>query len=117
MTDALRVIALGLICWRVTSLLVREDGPLDIFAKLRKIIGVSYNEYSVPAGSNAIARGLLCVWCTSVWVATPLAIFAPLPKDIQVFWLVLEGIGYVLLISAIAILVDSVIERGQERHG
>lgn len=108
MTEIARVIALGLICWRLTSLLVEEDGPLDIFAKLRRFIGVYYDEMSVKQGKNVIAKGLLCVWCTSIWVASPLALFAPYSNYPPTIYSILEWLGYVLVISTLAIIVDGV---------
>lgn len=49
------LILLSLATWRITSLLTEEDGPADIFVRLRK----HYNPLGV----------LDCFWCTSIWVA------------------------------------------------
>ncbi len=60
--------------WRLTRLLyagspteLAEDGPFDVFARLRDAVGVRYDEYSRPTGANVVAKGLSCFWCTSVW--------------------------------------------------
>ncbi len=47
-------ILLSLATWRITSLLTEEDGPGDIFIKLRAVLK--------PIGV------LECFWCASVWV-------------------------------------------------
>jgi Protein of unknown function (DUF1360) len=48
--------------WRVSALLVREDGPYDLIARLRK------------ATANTMAgRALECFYCTSLWIAAPAA--------------------------------------------
>lgn len=51
-----------LVTWRVSALLVREDGPYDLIARLRK------------ATANTMAgRALECFYCTSLWIAAPAA--------------------------------------------
>jgi hypothetical protein len=57
-----------LAAWRVTSLLVREDGPFDLLARFRYLIGVRYNELSEPYGTNVVASAFACTWCLSVWI-------------------------------------------------
>jgi hypothetical protein len=44
--------------WRVTHLVVEEDGPLDVFRRLRTLLG--------RLGS--------CFLCASVWLAVPVAL-------------------------------------------
>ena len=48
--------------WRITHLLQAEDGPGDVFVKLRRAIG------------NGFWGGLLdCFYCLSLWIAAPFA--------------------------------------------
>src|SRR5690348_4624372 len=48
--------------WRVTHLLYGEDGPWDVFIRLRKRAGAGF------------WGGLLdCFYCLSLWVAAPFA--------------------------------------------
>ena len=61
-------IVLVLATWRLASLLALEDGPLAIFARFRRHVGVHYDEYSNPSGTTELARGILCVWCNSMWI-------------------------------------------------
>jgi hypothetical protein len=56
---------LGILCvWRVTHLLVAEDGPWRCFARLR------------ASASSGFWSGVLdCFYCLSLWVAVPFALF------------------------------------------
>ena len=63
-------IILTLATWRISSLLVNEMGPYDIFETLRYRLGVRYDERSVRYGNNEIAKLFVCVWCLSVWVGS-----------------------------------------------
>jgi hypothetical protein len=49
--------------WRLTSLLVYEEGPAAIFAKTR-------------AASKAVNGPLECFWCASVWTAAFVALLS-----------------------------------------
>lgn len=68
MTTEQLVIAL-LAVYRLTSMLNNEAGPGDIFGRLRTRIGVRFDQYSNPYGTNWVAEGVLCFYCLSVWVA------------------------------------------------
>jgi hypothetical protein len=50
--------------WRVTHLLYAEDGPWDLFVKLRK-----------QAGEGFWGSLLDCFYCLSLWIALPLSIW------------------------------------------
>lgn len=63
----LEFVVLAFATWRLTSLLVWEDGPFEVFAKLRCRLGVRYDEHSVAYGSNWFAKGVVCPACASVW--------------------------------------------------
>lgn len=63
----LEFVVLALATWRLTSLLVWEDGPFEMFAKLRHLLGVRYDEGNQPYGSNWFAKGVVCPACASVW--------------------------------------------------
>jgi len=51
-----------LAAWRITHLLNAEDGPWDVFVKLRRL-----------AGSGFFGSLLDCFYYLSLWVAAPLA--------------------------------------------
>ncbi len=50
--------------WRVTHLLNAEDGPWDVFVRLR-----------AKAGDGFLGRLLDCFYCLSLWISVPLAYF------------------------------------------
>ena len=60
------LLILTLATWRIASLLAIEDGPDQIFARLRHWAGVRYDQHNQPYGENELAKGLLCLWCNSV---------------------------------------------------
>ncbi len=94
-------ILVGLATWRLSSLLVSEAGPFDVFQCLRDALKV----YPVKAGedveckSEHAAWGMFCcVWCMSVWVsALMLALYTAAP--VLIWW---------LAVSALAIAVQRV---------
>jgi hypothetical protein len=56
--------ALGaLATWRVTHLVVNEDGPADVVLRLRR-----------AAGSSPLGQLMDCFYCASAWVALPIAL-------------------------------------------
>jgi hypothetical protein len=74
--------------WRITSLLVMEEGPFDMFARLRSFVGVQYDDHSNPYGENALSKIFSCVWCMSVWVALVVTVFSMSdPVNLRLFFL------------------------------
>lgn len=59
---------LTLATWRISSLLVNELGPANIFETIRHRIGVRYSESGIRYGENVVAEAFVCAWCLSVWV-------------------------------------------------
>ena len=85
--------------WRVSSLLVDENGPFDIFAELRYRVGVRFDKQSQPYGKNEFAKVFTCIWCMSIWIGIMLTIgFALIPTI--TYWICLP-----LALSAGAIYV------------
>jgi hypothetical protein len=72
--------------WRVTHLLWGEDGPGDIFVRLRRL-----------AGHGFWGSLLDCFYCLSLWVAAPVAFYlgGSWPERV-LFWAGLSG-GAILL--------------------
>jgi hypothetical protein len=80
-------LAIGaLATWRLTHLLVKEDGPGRVIVRLR-----------ARAGDGWAGELLDCFYCMSVWVAAPVAIaIAPRPRELPLTWLALSGAACLL---------------------
>jgi hypothetical protein len=76
-----RLVLAMLATWRLTHLLVREDGPAALFARARTAL------------SGGRGAGMLdCFYCTSLWVAAPVALWvASRPLDVVMVWLALSA--------------------------
>lgn len=86
MSVALRLVVAILATWRVTHLLVAEDGPWDIFVRIRNRLGERF-----------WGKLMDCFKCLSVWIAAPLAFFVGGNIiEIVVLWLAISG-GAILL--------------------
>ena len=60
----------ALAIWRVSSMLVQEEGPGDIFVKLRHKVGVQHDMHNRAYGESFISKLFTCVVCMSVWIST-----------------------------------------------
>lgn len=69
--DWFEFLLFGLATWRISSLLVHEDGPWKAFRRLREWAGIQHDEAGeilmIPDGF--FAGVLSCVWCCSMWAA------------------------------------------------
>lgn len=75
-----------LAAWRVCALLVREDGPYDSVARLRR-----------AAARLGAGRALECFFCTSLWVSAPAAWWAEgATRRWPIVWLALSGAACLL---------------------
>lgn len=87
----------SLATWRLSSLLVNEAGPFDMFVKIRELTGIQHNEEKEPLviPERFFSSLLSCVWCCSVWAA--------------IFWLILSLIfGEIALLLAIPLAMSTV---------
>lgn len=67
--------------WRITHLLNAEDGPWDIFVRLRRLVG-----------QGGIRQLFDCFYCLSLWIAAPLAaILGTTWKERLLLWPALSG--------------------------
>ncbi len=80
----------ALATYRWTALIHNEAGPADIFGRLRNRLGVKFDQYSNPYGTNWFAEGILCFYCLSVWIG--IGIF---------LWLMIAALLGFLLLGAI----------------
>lgn len=95
----------GMACWRLTSLLIREEGPYNSFGIIREWVGIIHDSDRKPMGYPETLLGKLfeCSWCLSVWIAGALVlgyIFLPTISFYFALWLSL---------STITILIEEVI--------
>jgi hypothetical protein len=91
--DPLSLLLFALSVWRVSSLLLYEDGPGEVFARVRTRAGAD-----TPGEISGLAQLWSCMWCMSMWVAillSPLLILGHAG----------DGIMAVLSASAVAIFV------------
>jgi len=101
--DPVDLVILMLATWRMTSLVVKEDGPWNILARLRRLIGVRFDAQSAPYGLNIIAEGLTCMWCTSVWVGAAFSLgYLTFPAPTLL-------VGFPLALSAAALILQRVV--------
>ena len=67
MDRLLEVLVLALATWRLASLLAHEDGPFEMFGYIRAWLGVRYDECGNPYPTHWLSRGVMCLWCCSIW--------------------------------------------------
>lgn len=60
----------ALATWRISHLLTEEDGPWEIFFRLRVWAGAVWDASTAEWGSDKLLGQILtCPLCTSVWVS------------------------------------------------
>lgn len=81
-----RFVMAVLATWRVSHLVVSEDGPWDILTRLRRRLGHSF-----------VGRLMDCFGCVSIWVAALMSLFVFRPsQEGLVCWLALSGAAFLL---------------------
>lgn len=81
MFDFFEFILFVLACWRVTWMFTQEDGPYDMFLRIRS------------AWVNYPWSPLHCFYCTSIWVAFFMAFATP---SFFLYWFALSA-GAILM--------------------
>lgn len=65
----------ALAVWRLSVLLVEEEGPRHIFAILRSRSGIEvYPDGTVIVPGTIVAGVLACTRCASMWIAVPVTL-------------------------------------------
>ena len=90
--DAITLIIGGLVTWRVSYMLVKEDGPLFMLARMRAYLAKNQQK------RGGLFDLISCVYCTSVWIGSVTALW--------VAESVLELIWYTLAFSAISVVIE-----------
>ncbi len=76
----------ALATWRITHMLAFEDGPADLFVRVRERLGESF-----------FGKLMDCFQCLSVWVAAPFALLLTRrPVEILLAWFGLSGAACLL---------------------
>ncbi len=82
----IRFAVCSLAAWRLTHLIVSEDGPGDLIAGLRRGLGAGF-----------WGRLMDCFYCLSAWVAAPLAfVVARSYSELLLVWLALSAAACLL---------------------
>jgi hypothetical protein len=84
------LLLIGLATWRLTSLLADEEGPWNIFGKLRKLLGVE------PEGQNFFSKMFNCHFCLSMWSAIAVCLFYFLTSPVVVLPLAASAISIMI---------------------
>jgi len=64
---AIELAALGLATFRLSRLLAVDDGPFEIFARLRALFIAETN--GIAVADNMVGKLLMCpYWCLTMWV-------------------------------------------------
>lgn len=99
-------IVVAMAIWRVSSIVAREDGPMDIFSKFKtRVLDISEDERLQISGRkmlNSFYRGLNCMWCNSVWFSAIASIFISISF---VEWIVIT-----LSLSTLVIMIETVVK-------
>jgi hypothetical protein len=81
-----RFLLATLAAWRVSHLIAREDGPWDMFARLRRRLG-----------TRALGKMMDCFQCLSLWISVPCALFLrPSPVEFLILWPAISGAACLL---------------------
>ena len=98
--DIATFLVLALATWRFTSLFVREDGPFNMFRKLRESFGITHDENGQVLMVPDRAKLLSCMWCFSMWTGLSWFLFWFLLPQISIY------IAFPFSFSAFTILID-----------
>lgn len=98
----IEIIIFGLATWRIASLLVNEEGPYNIFEKIRVWSGIRHGlDGEIELVPPNLTAGILsCVWCCSIWSAFGLWVFHAIFPETATWF------ATALSLSAIAIIFD-----------
>lgn len=86
-----RLIVAALATWRVSSLLLYEDGPFNVFMRLRE--AVDWN----GLGPTQLRLLFSCIYCISIWVGLVCAAL----MSVDYWWVMMP-----FALSAVAVMVD-----------
>lgn len=63
------IVLYTLAVWRLSYMLVWEEGPGHVFGKLRNKVGVKHTADHRPYGESFLGELFSCLLCMSVWIS------------------------------------------------
>lgn len=60
--------------WRLSRMIVKEDGPFYIFQRFRIFMGIVDEEDEPPYSTTWYGTFFTCPLCVSVWISVPFTI-------------------------------------------
>lgn len=93
---------LGLSSWRISSLVLHESGPKNVFGWSRTQLHV---EDPGPIEPGSLRELFSCLWCISVWIS--IVLYA----GVMVIPRIVVPVLWVLSASAVAIALDKHVTR------
>lgn len=64
----------ALATWRITHMLLYENGPFRTFRYMREALGVEYSEFDEDKIISFRYEITTCIWCLSMWVGAGVAL-------------------------------------------
>lgn len=90
------LLLLGLATWRLTNLILHEDGPFRMLDRVRQLVGTEK-----PGKVTGLRQLFTCPYCMSMWTA-------PVVFAVWRYW---SPPVYVLAASAITVFIHEVYAR------
>lgn len=100
--SAIEFVILALAVWRVSHMLSMEDGPGDVFERVRRAAGVVESVNGHAHAESVLGRLLMCPLCLSVWIA---AVFFGVVATLPVLW----PAFYILALSGASCIIEIII--------
>lgn len=97
-----KTLLLILAAWRISCLFVYEDGPFDVFQRIRDAVGIHYDEFGSIVADGFLASLFSCMYCLSIWVGLFIVLLFVFMGDWLFYFLIPLSIsGGVLLLDRI----------------
>lgn len=91
MNNWLKLVLLSLACYRLAQLFVFDEGPFNIFDRIRILAG-AYDYDSQGRAKTNLGRLINCPYCVGIWVALPLGIMVSgISWYIPLWWFAIAG--------------------------
>lgn len=86
-----RLLLAAFACYRLSQYLPFDDGPWDIFKRIRVLSVTSYDQDGDPA--NGFGKFIYCPFCQEVWFAILCAVLYLYPTSAGDLFLLWQGIA------------------------